>query len=382
MQYQETLASMVGHVRRFKPNAPPDLTRDWLNYSQRTIINRRPQWAGLFKHATIYLPNVYDTGQVELITNSNLMLGTNTDWPVTDYISTSIPAGVAQPGGQWVTPASMDNIDDNSCLYVGDGETYPEIVPVRKVNQTQFYAVFKYPKNQNTLVWQSSLVHRQLRMTERNPIYNIIAVTSDSIAVLDKPWSGASGAAMSYQIVKMYITIASDCKSVMSCIDPIRGIQMEVNVPQARVNAADPWRQSVNTPIWLCNNYPNINGNETQEVYPPPTTSRQLNIMYQQEWPDMRAQSDIPLPFVAPNVLVWGALSHALRHKAEVNDPYYDPRMAAEYERQFENGIKDAMYADDYKAQMAYSWQYESLYGFGGADWWRAHDADVYYGNV
>lgn len=382
MQFTDNLASMTGHVRRFKPNAPPDLVRDWLNYSQRTIIDRRPQWAGLFKHATVSLPPVTNTGQIQLITGSNLVFGTDTNWPVTDFVSTIIPAGVSITGGQWVTPASMDNIDDNSCLYVGDGETYPEIVVVQKTNKTQFYAVFKYPKNQNTLVWQSSLVHQQLRMADKNPIYNIIAVTSDSIAVLDRPWSGPPYENSAYQFLKMYITIASDCKSVVSCIDPIRGIQMEVNVPQARVNAADPWRQGTDTPIWLCNNYPNICGNETQEIYPPPTTSKQLNIMYQQQWPDMRAQSDLPVPFISPNVIVWGALAHAMRHKAEPNDPYYDLRIAAEYERQYENGIKDAMYADDYKAQQAYSWQYQSLYGFGGADWWRAHDPDVYYGNV
>jgi len=380
-QYTDTLETMEGLVARVKPS-PRDLIRGFLNMRMRTMINRRPYWIGGLKRKVIPIPVQYTTGQVTVTFNSRLMTGVDTNWPVKDVVNTTIPYGVPNPGAQFVTPASMTNIDGNSLLYV-DGDGFPEAVPVRQINAEQFEANFLYPHDPNCTVWMSSLVHRQMRITNRNPIYNVIAVPTDSLIILDDIWGTTTQTGTGYQLVQMYITIATDVKQIFSCVDPLVGMRIAVNEDQNKLNAIDPYRASVGPPQKLAFNYKNACNNMTYELYPVPVTQRQLTLMYYAEPPDLVALSDTPPPFLDSMVIVKGAMADVLRLKMSVDDENVNLAAASVYEQQFESGLLDLVTSDESKAEQMFNWDYlRGGYGVGGADFWQSHDPDVFFGFV
>lgn len=364
---------MVGHIRRVKQTATPETVRDWLNYRMRSIMDMRPFFSGTLKNKVIAVEDPYTTGSITRTFGSQVVVGTDTAWPAADLVNTVLPEAVSQTGSQLVYPASMANIDDNTILYV-DGAGTPEIVPVNQVGPTGFLATFNYPHNAGATVTCSSLVNRQLRQTYRTPIANILAVIDAGAMIVDQPWGIATQTGAAYQILRMFITIDPMIKMVMFCIDPVLGFQLEVNVPQGRLMAADPWRQASNDPVWLVDNEPNACSNQFYELYPPPTTARQYAIIYATQWPDMHAPGDRPPPFINPSVLIHGALSDAFRTKLSAEDIFVDPRAADHYEQRWTKDVSDIIYADNHKSNQAMSFMYTRAFGLGGnSNYWQSH---------
>lgn len=378
MQYQGNLETMVGHVRRIKPVAPPDLIRDWLNHNMRQVLKKRPYWAGCRMYGVIPIPDQITGGSVTMTEGSTIVAGVGTSWPVNDMVNTTIPNGVMLPGPQLVTPSSMDSIDANSVLYVDDAGT-PEIVAVKKINEEQFQANFKFTHNPNCTVWMSSLVHRQLRLQTSNPIYNIRAVPAADELIIDKRWDIASVIEQSYQILKMYVMIDQRIKYLEWAADPLLKLRLKINVPQKWLSERDPFRLATGSSVLLADNYPNENGNLTHEVYPPPVSARQLKCMYYIEWPDMVDGKDTPPPFIAPDVLIAGALADALLLKLSANDEP-NPMAARMYAEKFAQGVADAINADDAKALQSYEEEQYGMFGTMGADYERSHAPIPYAG--
>jgi hypothetical protein len=378
MQYQGNLETMVGHVRRIKPVAPPDLIRDWLNHNMRQVLNKRQYWAGCRMYGVIPIPDQITGGSVTMTEGSTIVAGVGTSWPVNDVVNTTIPNGVMLPGPQLVTPANMDSIDANSVLYVDDAGT-PEIVAVKKINEEQFQANFKFTHNANCTVWMSSLVHRQLRLQTSNPIYNIRAVPAANELIIDKRWDIASVIEQSYQILKMYVMIDQRIKYLEWAADPLLKLRLKINVPQKWLSERDPFRLATGSSVLLADNYPNENGNLTHEVYPPPVSARQLKCMYYIEWPDMVDGKDTPPPFIAPDILIAGALADALLLKLSANDEP-NPMAARMYAEKFAQGVADAINADDAKALQSYEEEQYGMFGTMGADYERSHAPIPYAG--
>lgn len=378
MQYQGNLETMVGHVRRIKPFAPPDLIRDWLNHNMRQVLNKRQYWAGCRVHGVIPIPDQITDGSVTVTEGSAIVSGAGTSWPVSDIVNTIIPNGVMLPGPQMITPSSMDSIDANSLLYVDDAGT-PEIVAVKKINEEQFQANFRFTHNANCTVWMSSLVYRQLRLQTSNPIYNIRAVTAADELIIDKRWDLASVIQQSYQILKMYVMIDQRIKYLEWAADPLLKLRLKVNVPQKFLSERDPFRLATGSSVLLADNYPNENGNLTHEVYPPPVSARQLKCMYYIEWPDMVDGKDTPPPFIAPDILIAGALADAMLLKLAANDEP-NPMAARMYAEKFAQGVADAINADDTKALQSYEEEQYGFFGMMGADYERSHAPIPYAG--
>lgn len=381
-QYNDTLATMQGHVRRFKQSAGSDLIRDWLNFRMRQVLDKRPFWAGTLTRTVLSVPDAYQTGQITLTNGSTQVTGNATSWPVNDLVSTTIAEGIKEPGDQFVVPVSTTNIDDNVVLYVDPAGT-PEIVPVQQVKGSAFLGRFQFTHPANCVVVASSLAGRQLRMGQRNPMLTVRAITSATSMTLDQKWAGGNLTNSAYLLIQVYVTIGSDIKYLMYAVDPVLGLELQVNIPQAQLNAIDPWRESTDFPRYIGDYLPNESGNMQYELYPPPTHQRQFNVLYARQWPDMVRPGDRPPPFINPAILIHGALSDALRQKLNAQDGWVDLRTADHYEQRFSIGMDDAVNADNEKSQQAFQWNYAQMSGGPrGGDWALSHDADVFYGMV
>lgn len=378
MQYNDTAGSLIGRLLRMKPSLDRSVALDLLNDRIRQIIDKRPLWAGLCKKVVVNLPAATTTGGVTLTIGSNVMTGTATNWPVTDIVNTTIPGGVSRPGSQWVTPASMSSINPNSLLYV-DGTGTPEIVPVQQVRGNQFLGTFQAPHNVNCTATQSSLVSQQLLISTNNPYFTVLAVSNSTTIILDNNWAYQNLTNAGYQILQAYVTFANDVKDLLDVVDPIQPLRLKTHVPQRWLNATDPARQNSNTPVWVVDAFPNAQGQQVFELYPPSTVVYQLWALYYVQWPDMVSPGDRPPLFINPTVIYHGALADALRMKIptppRMEDPWYDPRAAEVYEEKFERGCGDLVNADNSKAQRDYEWDFDA-FGIGGSTWNQDHAVD------
>lgn len=375
MQYPDTCATLLGRLIRSRPNLDRSLGIDLLNDRIRTILDRRPYWAGLAARGVLSIPAAYTTGGVTLTTGSNIVTGTATAWPVSDVVNTIIPNGITRPGNQWFTPASMSNINDNSILYV-DATGTPEIVTIQQIRGTQALANFQVSHNGGCTATQSSLANLQLLISSNNPYYTILGVTSSTGLILDNAWGATTLTDAGYQIVLAYTTLASDIKEIFFVIDPIQPLPLNIHVPQKWLNSNDPIRQNSNSPIWLADYIPNAQGNMQYEIYPPSLVQYNLYFAYYKQWKDMVAPGDRPPYFLNPTVLIHGALADAFRMKfpqpPKFDDPWYNPKAADDYEQKFERGVADLINADNSKAQTDYTWNFDA-WGVRGSNYEQDH---------
>lgn len=380
MQYNDNLAKMTGTVRQVKPMAPSSLIQDMLNARMRTLLNKRPFWAGLMITKPIGIPAGYSTGSIDVFRGSKVVIGTGTNWPVNDVVNTTIPIGNLRIGPQWFTPGSITNIDDDSVLYIDAGGT-PEVVPITKVDSQRCYGYLRFPHDPNCTVWMSSLVHRQLRMPERNPYYDIVAVPADNELILAQTWQGQDLTAGAYSIVKAWLTIDSKLKQIEAASESVQRIPMKVHVSQKKIMEIDPYRLASNSPFWIVDNAKNVNNNMTFEVYPPSTSERQITVVYFQEWPPMTEPTDCAPPFIDPSVLVYGALADLLPLKLGTLDEV-NFGAAQKYQKMFDDGVDDCVIADESKMMQGFQSD-RSLYGMGpGSDFWVNRDPLTFWGEI
>lgn len=366
---------MIGRLVRARPNLDRSLAQDLINDRIRTIIDRRPYWAGLACRGVLNIPPAYTTGGISLTVGSNVATGTGTGWPVSDRINATIAAGISRPGDQWFTPSDLTNFDTNTILYV-DAAGTPEVVTIQQVRGTQALARFQAQHNAGCTITQSSLAYRQLLISTNNPYYTILAVTPSQQLILDNSWAYQNITNGGYQIILAYTILAPDIKELFFVIDPIQPLPLNLHVPQKWLNANDPIRQNSNSPIWLADYIPNLSGNQQFEVYPPSLVAYQLYFAYYKQWQELVLPGDRPPYFLNPSVIIYGALADAFRMKfpqpPKFDDPWYNPKAADDYEARFERGIADLINADNSKAQTDMTWDFDA-WGIGGANWDQTH---------
>jgi hypothetical protein len=359
MQFSDDLARLRGRVINSRPDVTPDFVTFALNDRMRKLLDTRTLWADLLTPGAISFPNSTTTGTVTVTTNSAVVNGLLTSWPVNDVVNTTIPAGVPEFGYTEVTPASMAGITANSWLLVDAGGTpggMPEVVPVIELRRTTFVALFQQMHNANCTLTQSSLAGQQLRMGSSYPIFTVSAVLSvdgfgNNTAQLSVPWAGATLTAATYSIQLMYVSLASNFKAIVAMKDEQTGYPVRLHVPLTEADHFDPQRSIVTGNPWfsLVDRGSNEQGNMTFEMWPGPTVLRQFSYYYQKQWPDMLKDTDRPPPFINPSLLYFGALADAKMMKTDRNDPYYDPEGARHYEAKFADGLMDAVNADEAK---------------------------------
>lgn len=383
--YSDNLASMSGRVRGVKPNAQVTQIRAAINDRIRFIIDSQIFWADLLASSVLSMPAVYVTGTVALTNGSKTVTGTSTAWPITDVSNTTIAVAVTEYGVQTVTPASMTGIEVDSLLYV-DASGSPEAVAVLEVGRTTFKANFQKLHSAAFTVTQSSLAGLQLVLGSTIPIYTIRAVVSSTSFLIDQEWGITALTGSSYQIIKCYFTISPDLKDIVALWDPTQGRPMAFHKSQDYLNYRDPQRASTGVPLVLADFIPTEAGTMQYELWPHQTISYQIPILYCKQWPELKNPTDQPPWFINPSIIIAGATADALRIRnqqigSDAGDPFFDPKTAEIYERQFQVGLAAAVNANQSKALTVLE-QFSNFFGYmPGGNWSQAHLTDEYYGS-
>jgi len=379
--WSDNLAAMVGQVTTFRPRVSPILVKTFINNRIRQAIEARPAWSDLMERRVISVPASYTTGTVSVTNGSAVVTGSGTSWPTNDVVNTTIPLGVPEIGYVRVTPASMTGITGDSVLYC-DAVGTPEAIPVVEVGIADFVGRFAYYHNQSATITQSSLVGRQFRLSDSDPLFTIRAVHSATELELDMPWSTTASSGATYSIAKMYFSFGPELKEIIAGMDTVDGTTVRLHVSIQEMNSRDPQRSTSGGSggvLELVDLGPSETGSMLYELWPPQATARQLWFLISKQWPELRSDTDRPPPFVNPTVFVNGAIADALRHKVDAQDVFHNPMLAREYEVKYQQGLVDAIQADDAKLMRNWSYDFERLAGGPSSEWLQSHDYSAMY---
>jgi hypothetical protein len=378
-QWGDKLFSMRGRVIQFRPGVSKDQVDGWINDRIRQAIDSRIFWSDLLQPGLIAVPDMYNTGTATTANGSGTVAGTLTAWPIDDKVNTTLAAAVDEIGYFPATPTSMTGITADTILLVDNGGSNQEVVPVIRVDTTQFIGKFSKYHDAGETITCSSLVGRQFRVSSSYPIFTVQAVTSATSLLLDNPWSSTGLTDVAYQIIGMYYTLATDIKDILTVVDTqYGGWPLRYHVSISELNWRDPQRTSFGPPQMLADLAPNACGNMQYELWPTQYAARQVWYLYRKQWPELVNDNDVPPWFINPMVFVHGAIADALRWRKGKEDPFFNPDLAEVFERKFLMGLDDAKNADESKSPNQYSFDYTKIFGAGGANFWVSHDPDVW----
>lgn len=359
-----------------RPGYSNNLCKLTLNQRMRTILDRRPTWAGLIKPVTVSLPNSYAVGTVDFSIGSNTVMGTATNWPVSDQVNTTINEQIPGPQQMWVTLASMAGVTRETILYVDALGPNPEILPVQDILGPRVLLTFQQAHAAGSSATMSSLAQLQFRLAGfSSPVYTVLAVTSPTTLVVDQI-CGQPITNGGYWILKMYLTIDPLCKDILTAYDPFQMLDLTLGTPQVELNRIDPDRTATDSPICVSPRSPQANGLMTWELWPPSYIQYQIVFQVRIQWPDMRIKSDYPPPFINPTALVYGTLADAFRTPCGRPPTYQDPGFSVDnadrYEMLFEKAVTDLIEADE--ARQVSMFTYDRANFSMGANWNMDHD--------
>ena len=373
-----TLFDIRGRVQAWRKGLDPALVDGWINDRLRVVLDQRT-WASLIKQSVLSVPDQYAVGTVALAFGSPIVTGTATAWPVNDAVNATIAAQISQLGYQRVVPSSMAGITTDTILYV-DAAGAPETVPVVQTDSTGFFANFNQFHNAGSTIWESSLVNRQFRLGTGFPIWTILSVQDSTHLTLDSPFGIDAVTGLTYQIVKMYVTLALDVRDVRTMVDQMTGWPVRLKVSKDELDWRDPQRTMVGDNSGVINLAEvgiNANGNMVYELWPTCTAARQWQYTYLQDWPTLKRDTDILPPFLNPTIFYYGAMANALAFRVSADDPYFNPQSAMAFEGMYERALEAAKNDDERRICKDYTFEYESIMGAMGANFWRSHDSSL-----
>lgn len=371
--YSDNLYTMVGRVKAGRPLAGDEQVRTWINNAIRNVINKRTYWVDLRKMGIIPVPDQVIAGNIATQPNSNLVTGIGTGWPVSDVVNTTLAEPVISPGFEEVQLASISGVDENSILWVDGGTGSAEAVPVMRINRGGFgpptiVGRFMFPHNAGVSATQSSLVQRQLRTGFNHPIFSIMAVPDAGTLVLDNAWGGPALNNVSYYILKMYYTLFPNIRRIIFVVDQQQGIPLNWQRTQQELNVTDPQRTDNSDPLAFVSAWPNPNGNMQWEVWPAPTSARQIQVLATLQWPELVNPEDLPPSFLEPTIFTDMAIAEGMRHKLSKDDPWYDLKAAQQWQFEADKKIQDALIGDEDRAVMDYQSMLSSMLPMIGAN--------------
>ncbi len=377
--YDETLATIRGRVKEYRPDASSLAIDQWINDRIRDALNARTYWADLITQGILVLPDMYTTGTVSVTKNSKIVTGVATAWPVSDVVNTTLAADTEEIGYVEITPTAMTGITNGALLYIGTGAT-AEVCPVVYTTRTTFTAKCANLHLATQPITQSSLAGLQFRLNNSDPIFTVNAVHTTTELELNIAWGNASRATQTYRILKMYVTLGSDLKEIVAIKDEQYGRPCRIHVSIDETNRRDPMRTSA-APIGTLSFVdlgPNDAGMMMYEVWPASTSARQISYLYYRQWPKLLSDNDVPPWFIEPSIFAAGATADALRLRKGKDDPYFNPQLAQEFEQKYLAGLERSKNNDDAKVMRAFDWEHWKQFAPGGANFWQAHDPDLY----
>jgi hypothetical protein len=378
----ENLYSMIGRVQAVRPSLGRERYRQYINDAIRWVINKRPYWVDLRKSGIVSVPNQTITGTISIATGSKQVVGVGTGWPTNDIVNTTLAEPVTAPGGfSEVQLTSVLGLQPDGVLYIDGGTPSAEAVPINLIKGNSVVGLFQFAHNAGATAVQSSLVGQQLRTGYQYPVFTILAVPTPTTLLIDSPWGGLPLVGVNYYIMGMYYSILAssnnaNIRKIVAAVDQQQGIPLDTDMTQEELDIRDPQRSDNSDPIAFASRGPSAAGFMQWEIYPGPTSQRQIAFLASLQWPEMITDDSLPPPFLEPTIFTNMAASKALSTRTSKDDPFFDPRLAKDYERWAKEDLIAAINADETLAIQDYKNQYASLLGGPGENsaFWLRHE--------
>lgn len=377
----ENFYTMIGRVQTARPGAGDSRYRQWINDAIRWAINKRPYWIDLRKSGIVSVPNQTITGKISTATGSAVVAGSGTGWPVNDVVNTTLAEPITDPGGfSEVRLTTITGLQPDGVLWIDPNTPSEEFVPINLIKGMSVVGKFSKAHDAGAIVWQSSLVGQQFRTGYEYPVFTIMAVPDAQTLILDQQWGGLPLSNVAYYILKMYYSVLassvnSNIRKIVASIDQQQGIPLDTTMTQEELNMRDPQRSDNSDPLAFASRGPSAAGFMQWEIYPAPTSARQIAFLASLQWPELINDEDLPPPFLEPTIFTKMATAVALSTRISKEDVYFDPKLAATYERWAKEDITQAMNSDEHLALQDFTTQYSNMFGPGqNSTFWLKHD--------
>ena len=210
--------------------------------------------------------------------------------------------------------------------------------------------------------WTPLIVGQQFRQSFTQPYQTITYVNpGNQTLLLDTPFPGPTNTG-GYQVASAYVTFGANIKRLSWCINQLNGWPLVINVPVERINALDPWRQSLGWATALATRAPTPDGQFQVEVWPTPYANQVLPFEAFSQPPEMILDSDSPVAWIRADAIVSGATADALRYRPKANSFYSEAiavSEAAKKDAEFERKITAMEFSDDDLYQQSVTWDYD-----------------------
>lgn len=370
----DNLHTMLGRVKDAKPNVPMEQARTAINDAIRGCINMRTYWADLGSREIVSVPDVVSVGTVSVATGSRLAIGSGTAWPTSDIVNTVLSNDIQGGGYDRATLADITGVTTNSILLLDQGTPAEESVAVVRIDGNDVTAQFAYAHNATCTVRASSYSGRQLRLGRGAPVFTIRSVPTSTTLELDNAWGAGALTGLSYQILLMYVTIHPQFRRFHSVLDQKSGRPLNfLSISKSLLSQMDPQRSSTGDPRNLVDHIPSASGNMQWEIWPSPTSSRQIDVFFSKQWPELVNPQDIPPPFLEATIFTDLASASVLQKRVGVKDPYFDPKLAANYYQIGKSKYELAVNNDEDRHSMDYQHHLGMISSSHDYNWMQSH---------
>jgi hypothetical protein len=163
-------------------------------------------------------------------------------------------------------------------------------------------------------------------------------------------------------------------RKIVAAVDQQQGIPLDCQMTQEELNVRDPQRSDNSDPLAFVSRGPSLAGFMQWEIYPAPTSSRQIAFLCSLQWPKMIDDESIPPYFIEPTIFSDKAISIALATRLSKDDAFFDPKLAVYYKNLAEEALKEAMASDEQLCIQDYTSQLSNLMGPGmNSTFWMKH---------
>jgi hypothetical protein len=199
------------------------------------------------------------------------------------------------------------------------------------------------------------------------PWYTITTVTNTTTLVLDRAFVGTTLTGTTFEISRVYVSPASDFKHLISAWNPAVNQRLRKGYAQEYVDAKDPQRAATGEPYIVASAYTNqTTWLPSFELWPRTTAERVISYRYYKEVADPTDSTTIMFPINGELVLN-GAIAECAKHPGttEKPNPYFNMSIAQMAQKEFEDGLVDAIRKDNNIYQVDF-YRHEDQMPYGG----------------
>lgn len=189
--------------------------------------------------------------------------------------------------------------------------------------------------------WTPGLVGQQFRLGFNTPPYTILSVDPFAQTLqLEMPWASSSFSSAGYFIAQYYYALGPTIRYIHTAKNMIQAWRLWLNYNQQTLDALDPWRATVFTPVALVQMPPDPNGNYMVELWPVPSIVQALPFIAMIQPPNLVSDQDTLPVGMRTDIITKFGVAWAKTYRGPKTNKYYDKaeadRLRGEAEREIQ----------------------------------------------